>query len=235
MTDATAGDADRARLLDASERRLIRLGFDIHDGALQDVAALAHDLHVFRSQLESLLGERERKRVLARLDEIDARVAAIGHELRELAGALESRSIADQPLREALDDELDAFRARGGIDADLSVQGDFTTTTRSQRFAIVRIVQEALSNVREHSGARAVRVSVVRDDDGISVEVSDDGRGFEVEEELARTAARGRLGLLCMRERVRLLAGTVAIESRPGGPTRITARLPAWSDGSAGG
>lgn len=230
----TASPSDDPVLLDASERRLIRLGFDIHDGPLQDACALAFDLRLFRSQLADVVPDEYRERALGRVDDLDARLVELMRELRELAQSLESRSLLDQPLTEGLEQEVQRFTSRADVEVTLHLEREFGAMTRSQRFAVLRIVGEALNNVAEHSGAATVHVSVRRLPDGVRVEVLDDGHGFVPERELARAAQSGRLGLIGMRERVRLLGGTLALDSRPGGPTTVSATIPSWSPAGEG-
>jgi signal transduction histidine kinase len=100
--------------------------------------------------------------------------------------------------------------------------------TASQRIALYRIVQESLANVREHSGASMVRVRVHGGTRGTEAQIEDDGRGFEVADTLIRAAKRGRLGLVGMGERMRLLGGSFDVQSRPGGPTTVSLLLPQW-------
>jgi signal transduction histidine kinase len=110
----------------------------------------------------------------------------------------------------------------------LEVSGDLDSMTASQRIALYRIVQEGLSNVREHSGAKEVRIRVHESVRGTEAQIVDDGRGFEVAKTLIRAAKRGRLGLVGMGERVRLLGGSFDVDSRPGGPTTLSLLLPHW-------
>ena len=84
------------------------------------------------------------------------------------------------------------------------------------------------SGCRIHSGASSVTVQVAIEDGNARLEVVDDGQGFEVERVLRRAPRRGRLGLIGMRERTRLLDGSFSVQSQPGGPTSIVAVLPAW-------
>jgi signal transduction histidine kinase len=86
---------------------------------------------------------------------------------------------------------------------------------------LLRVVQEALTNVRRHSGARDVEVRLRTEDEGIVViEVADDGRGFDT------TAAQGGVGLSAMRERVEAVGGEIEVSSRPGEGTKVTVRVP---------
>jgi signal transduction histidine kinase len=73
-----------------------------------------------------------------------------------------------------------------------------------------------------------VTVTVGAGPEELRAEVTDDGHGFEVEPTLVQAARGGRLGLVGMSERVRLLEGRLDVESRPGGPTRIAATIPRW-------
>jgi len=100
--------------------------------------------------------------------------------------------------------------------------------TASQRIALYRILQEGLANVREHSKAKHVRIRVHGGPNGTEAEITDDGRGFEVAKTLITAAKRGRLGLVGMGERVRLLGGRFDVDSRPGGPTTLKLVLPRW-------
>lgn len=216
-------------LVQSSERRLVRLGFDLHDGAIQDIAALAGDVRLFREQVGAIVGGHEHEAViLGRIEDLLSRLYSLDGDLRRLVRSVETPTIASRPLEDVLRDEVELFRSRAEIDVALDVEGDFADLTASQRIALLRVIQEALANVREHSGAASVELSVVRRGGYVHGEVRDDGSGFDVEQTLTDAARRGRLGLLGMSERVRLLGGMFDIESRSGGPTSILVTLPEW-------
>jgi len=90
---------------------------------------------------------------------------------------------------------------------------------------IYRLVQEALSNAWRHSGAKKARVTVKFAEDKTRVEISDNGKGFEMEEGL-KFVQSGKIGLAGMEERADLLGGTVNINSSPGKGTRIVLEVP---------
>jgi signal transduction histidine kinase len=216
-------------LVEAGERLLARLGFDLHDGPLQDVAVLAGDLHLFRAQLEDVLASATSGAALVgRIDDLEARVYGVDRALRQLVHSFESPTVVRRPVDESLRREIEAFRAQTEIPVDLVLRGDFSDLTDSQRIALIRIVQESLTNIREHSDGTKVSVSVTSGPSEIAAEVSDNGRGFDVERTLVRAARGGRLGLVGMSERARLLGGHFDVRSRPGGPTTISLVLPAW-------
>jgi signal transduction histidine kinase len=216
------------QLQQASERRLLRLGFDLHDGPLQDVAALASDLRLAREQLSHSLTGRLRVILLGRFDDLGARLEEIDKTLRELSHSLESSRVGTSPLPETLRRELTGFDRRSGIEGSLTVSGSFDSLTPSQRIALFRIAQESLANAREHSGATQVAVSLEKMPDGVRLVVSDDGEGFDVSQTVVAAARRGRLGLIGMSERVRLLGGAFSISSSPGNGTDVCVTLPNW-------
>jgi signal transduction histidine kinase len=123
---------------------------------------------------------------------------------------------------------VQAFAGRHKIEAQLAVRGRLDSLTASQRITILRIIQEALTNVQAHSRASEVSVTVFPGRTHVSVEVTDNGRGFDVERTLVQAARKGRLGLVGMSERVRLLNGRFDVQSSRGGPTTISAIIPRW-------
>jgi two-component system NarL family sensor kinase len=208
-----------------AERRLIRLGLDLHDGPLQDVVALGLELRLLAEHLSPLLSDGDDgRRVLGRMDDLSARLFALENDLRELAHSAETPAIAARPFRGAVAEKLEEFERTTDVRVQGQLDGDFDELTPSQRIALLRILEEALANVRKHSGARNVSVAMAADEQAARAEIADDGQGFDVESALVRAARRGRLGLVGMAERVRLLGGHFDIHSRPGA-TRITVQL----------
>ncbi|MGA9858389.1 MAG: ATP-binding protein [Solirubrobacteraceae bacterium] len=234
-----AGALDRQTLRDraqsqetaggAVQRRLARLRFDLHDGPQQDVHLLAQDLRLFRDQLRPMIaGDADEARVLGRLDDLEAQLVALDGDLRRLSTSVQSPFLTANSLHDALGELAGAFAQRTGITPRTDFSGDLGALSDSQQIALLALVREALSNIRKHSNAESVTIAVRTEPDGIRVEISDDGSGFDPEATLVRAARAGRLGLVGMHERVRMLGGHTQIESRPGGPTLISAILPAW-------
>jgi signal transduction histidine kinase len=221
--------ADRERtVVTGTERRLMRLGFDLHDGPIQDVLAAAADLRRLRDDIYPFMAEEQRDSAGRRFDDLTSRLDELDRELRELAHSLESTSAANRPVEEVLHREVETFRERSGIDATLTVEGNYAFLTSSQRVALFRAVQESLSNAREHSEASRVDIVLRSRRSWTELRIVDDGKGFRVEAALASAAKRGRLGLIGIGERVRMLGGTFEVESAPGGPTTLAVTLPRW-------
>jgi two-component system, NarL family, sensor histidine kinase DegS len=220
------------RVLEATERRLARLGFDLHDGPLQDLSALAGEVRHLAEQLASIVPAERVELLAGRFDDVLGRITSLDADIRELVRSLEPRSLPDRPLRESLEAEVASFQETGQAGATLELTGSLDGLTRSQRIAVLRVVQEALTNAREHSGATEVHVTVSDESEHVHVRVVDNGCGFDPQAALTQAERHGRLGVVGMGERVRLLGGSFSIESAPGGPTSVTALVPRWEPGS---
>jgi len=217
----------------ALERRLRRLAFDLHDGALQELSALATELASVRRQVLPVVEDDYRERVGGRFDDLQARLQALDSSLRSLLDAVHyGSSVRFEALDTRIAREVAALRDEGGIEAELEITGSFADLTESRRIAIFHIVREALANTRDHSGAKHVRVKVAEREGRVDVSVEDDGCGFELETALERASAHQRFGLTGMSERVRLLGGELLIDSAPGTGTRISFALDAWDPSS---
>jgi len=218
-----------ADVCEAGERRWARLLFDLHDGPLQEVDSLILDAGFLHRAVERALAEDPRRDELVglaeqfatRLDELDA-------ELREISASVIASGLQSRPLLDALAAMVDEFQRATGIPVAYESSGDVPSLTLSQKIALFRVSQGALANIRRHAGATAVSLSLHMDERQTVLRIEDDGRGFDVEAAFAAAAARRRIGLTAMRERVRLLGGRFELESREGGPTVLTATLRRW-------
>ena len=225
-----ANAASERALVESSERKLTRLGFDLHDGPIQEVAILAEDLRLFRDQLEGVLASTPQRQVMrGRLEDLDAQLVALDSELRRISNEVHSASVLlNRPFGGALRDVARAFATRTNIEPRVTIEGDAGLLSVSQQIALLNVIHEALANIREHAQATAVRIAVSVNEQGVEAQVTDNGRGFDLEPTLMQSARRGHLGLVAMHERVRLLGGQCRIDSRPGGPTVISVALERW-------
>jgi signal transduction histidine kinase len=218
----------------ASERRLARIGFDLHDGPVQILAALLADARLLSVQVgDELADEPHRDLVLGRLDDLKAMMVVLEFEMRTLCQSLESPTVLRRPFERVVEQECVSFERATGVRPTVWLGGRFDELTPSQRIALLRVVQEALRNVREHSKAARVSIRIRTGPEGTDAVVCDDGAGFDVEEALARAVRNGRMGLIGMMERLRMLGGTCEVSSKRGGPTTVRAMLPRWRPDSA--
>jgi signal transduction histidine kinase len=204
---ARAGAAERARV-----------ARELHDGAIQSLFGLEMKLEAFRRAtnrstafIDSQVGELQdvvRREVLS---------------LRELMQALRPVEIegADQ-LPDVLASLVDRFRRDTGISARFVTAGNDVAFPPVKALEIVRIVQEALVNVRKHSHARNVLVSLTSGDGACRLVIEDDGCGFAFEGRLTATELeQRRIGPAVIKERARLAGAQLAVESSPGVGARV--------------
>lgn len=223
--------ANRERaVVEAGERALIRLGLDLHDGPMQDLGAVGLELQALRKRLSRVLAAdgHQRELLLGTIDDVEARLSTVEAGIRALSHTLGAPAAAARPFREALQAELDAFHRDAGIAPFVTMSGNFDELTSSQRIALLRVIHEALTNVRQHSHATEVCVSATVRNSHVRARVEDNGRGFDVCRALARRGERSTLGLAGMRARAELLGGSCDIRSRLGGPTVLSFALPRW-------
>ena len=229
-----AGRESQAETILATERRLIRFGLDLHDGPTQEAAALLSDLRLFSDQLAGELADHPRREILlGRAQDLELRAFGLEAGIRELARTAGGRAVFEGSMAATLRDEARAFALQTGIIPALSISGDPDEATDSQRITLLRCVQEALRNAREHSDASQVSVRVTAPPGRLQAVIEDNGRGFHPKRTLGRARRQGRIGLSGIEERARLLGGTATIRSRPGGPTAIAIDLPRWGPGDA--
>lgn len=214
----------------AGERRLMRLGFDLHDGPLQELVALADELRMAATQIGSVVPSDYKQRVSGRFNDVHARLGALDESLREFAHSIRSTTAVVRPVADAVESELRSLESATGIASRLEVHGDLSGLSDSQKIVLFRVVQEALSNVWKHSQASTVAVELRSRRTFVDVSVTDDGRGFD-----PRGLAHDRLGLAGISERVRLLGGAVEIDTSPGVGTTVRATLPQWKPSSPAG
>jgi signal transduction histidine kinase len=210
-------------LVAAGERRLLRLGYDLHDGPLQEIVALAEELRAASAQISTVVPDDFRQRVRGRFNDVHARLGALDESLRQIAHSIRSTTAVARPVADAVEGELLALESATGIEVDLKVAGELSTLSDSQKIVLFRVVQEALSNVRKHSEAGRVSVVLRSRRTFVEVAVTDDGCGFRPQH-----LDTNRLGLAGISERVRLLGGAVEIETNPGAGTTVRATLPQW-------
>jgi signal transduction histidine kinase len=181
-----------------------RIARDIHDGVAQDLAFLVHQARALRRKLgptpviEQMITAAQRA-----LDESRDAVATLFRP-------------PTQPLSDALAQTAREAAEREGSTVDTDLAPDVTVPGPTQE-AMLRILREAVINAARHGGARRISVRL-RDEPKLCLSVSDDGRGFDVEEAVM---APGRHGLRGMAERVEDIGGELRIESEPGRGTQV--------------
>src|SRR5215208_1336284 len=194
-----------------AERR--RIARDLHDIVLQDLSGALQSLRLTHLQT--------RKSGIS-LD-FEEELGALGRASSGLRSAIyDLRREKERPFLESVESLMELNQqAPHEREIRLIVEEGFPVSLPGKEgVELLRILQEALANVRRHSGARNVEVRLRADDEAILIEVADDGRGFDP------GSARADIGLVGMRERVEGLGGKIELRSRPGEGTKVTVRVP---------
>ena len=225
ITERRREEELRKRLIEqvmtAQDEERRRLARELHDETGQSLTALLVGLRTIensRTRLAAAELAKTLRGVLAQtLDEVG-----------RLSRGLHPSSLDELGLAAAVTRHVEEFDRLHGVDAEVRIEGlGAEPLPPLLETSVYRVLQEALTNVAKHAGARSVRVRLERDESTVHLLVQDDGIGLEPAPGAHRVARdRGRLGLKGMRERAALLGGSVEVESRPGAGTTITARFP---------
>ncbi|MFD8737051.1 sensor histidine kinase [Streptomyces sp. NPDC059618] len=200
----------------AEERR--RLAAEIHDTIAQGLTGIIAQLQVVANAPDLAVARvhLERASALARHSLGEARRSV--HNLAPVA-------LADDGLPEALKKTVAEWGERTGVRAEFTVTGTAEQLHDEVAATLLRIAQEALSNAARHAAATRVGVTLSFMGDEVTLDVRDDGRGFDPIAVPARTGSGG-FGLDGMRARAERIAGHLAVESEPGHGTALSARVP---------
>lgn len=205
------------RLVEAQERERSMVAADIHDGVLQQLGATAIRLELAQSRVE----QRDFETASAIIADGAREIRYCTRELRSLLMELRPQVLDDNGLNAAL---AELGRHVDGV--EITVNSDLEEDL-GQEFSITvfRIVQEALTNIQKHAQASKATVDVHLVGDAITIDIADDGIGYEGS--VTGPSSEGsHLGLLGMRERSRMFGGTFSVSGESGAGTRIHATLP---------
>lgn len=210
----------RTRLAQVEERN--RLAREIHDTVAQTLAGLALQLET----ADAFVGRDRRRAGVAVQQAIELTHTAL-EDVRRSVMDLRAAPLEGLTLGEAVRRLVERFGREHEVRAAFESHGADRPLSPRVEVAVFRVTQEALANVARHAAASAVSISLdagegINRADHVRLVVEDDGHGFDPD----ATSGGGHFGLLGMRERARLLGGTLAVASTPGTGTRLELNLP---------
>jgi PAS domain S-box-containing protein len=211
--DITESKQLHEALLEIREAERRRIARDLHDVVLQDLAAAVQGLQANQAEAKGS----------TRSIDLEAEIDALRTAVSSLRSAIyDLRLEGSQPFVRAVEALVEFNRQLApGREITLAVQDGLPLELPDgPDVEVLRVLREALVNVRSHSDARRVEVTLCRSRDRMRASVADDGRGFN------RTSVREGVGLSAMRERARSVGGRLEIESRPGNGTRVNVEVP---------
>ena len=221
ILDALTSDRARMRrlaslVITAQDEERSRIARELHDSTAQSLTAIV-------LQLSAAARDARVPEIAARLSDVKEMAGLALEEVRTLSHRVHPRVLDDLGLVAAV--RWLARQARESSDVDMTVDalGDTERIPAQIASVLYRVAQEALTNAVRHAAPTSVAIVVRADADTATLEVSDDGRGFDIAEAEAR---RPGMGLFSMRERVSLVDGQLDLTSAPGSGTRVIAKIP---------
>jgi PAS domain S-box-containing protein len=203
------------RIIAAQEHERLRITRDLHDQTGQDLTGLSLGLKSLETAIDDERGH-------ATLRWLQALTAQIGGNLHRTAWELRPTALNDLGLLRALETYTADWSERFGIRVDYHAGNLARRFPDEVETTVYRVVQEALTNVLRHAAASTVSVVLASHADNLQVIIDDNGRGFDAE----AVAAKGRLGLAGIAERLAVVGGTLSIDSSPGAGTTLYVRIP---------
>jgi DNA-binding LacI/PurR family transcriptional regulator/signal transduction histidine kinase len=220
-----------SRLAEVREAEQLRMAQDLHDGAVQQLIGISYAVEELRrrvSQHEPLEAQFSNE-LSAALQDTRWQVLDVSRQLRSLISELRPLGLKELGLRHALEGyvaHLQREVSSGGPEIRLSLSPGLPPLPEVAAICLFRVAQEALRNALQHAGARQIDVSLLCDSGDVILRVWDDGAGFQVPAHFGELTRHDHFGLAGMSERVAWSSGRLAIRSRPGAGTEITATVP---------
>jgi two-component system sensor histidine kinase DegS len=215
-----------SKLLEALENERRYIARELHDGVAQTTLQLGLEIGICRKLLE----HNKLDLLTAELARLEERIQTASGQVRELIADLRPPQVEPEAdLSTRVRQQIDLHLERGGppVEDDISLIDPGVTLSGQQTLALTRVVQEALLNVRKHAHASQINVRLCHDDEQFGLIISDNGRGFDPSQLVARPTERGGAGLANLQVRVEAIGGKLNIESDTTGQgTTITVTLP---------
>ncbi|HLM59199.1 MAG TPA: ATP-binding protein, partial [Pyrinomonadaceae bacterium] len=214
------------RLINANEAERRRVAGELHDSIGQSLAIIKNRVAL---SAESITDEKVRRQ----LELITAQTTQTIGEVREISYALRPYLLDNLGLTKAVDSLLDKIAETSKLTIESELDDVDNVFAPEAEMSIYRIIQESLSNIMKHAEASEAQVYVKKSERNLTILISDDGKGFDLEKVENRDRSEGGFGLLGISERVKMLGGTQEIESKIGGGTTVLIKIPVPSAAAA--
>ena len=206
-------------ILRVQEEERTRISREIHDEIGQALTAISLNLGKLKTNGKPSEVKRKIRSVQNLVEKASDFIHLFLHQIYP-------SMIEDLGLFPALRSFVRDFQQNTGMRVKLRFSGIIGRANIEQRTALYRIVQESLTNVLKHSGTLSVTVTIRKSSNGITLQIADKGKGFDLADTWKTNGKRKGLGLLGMRERTRALGGKFMLFSRPGKGTKVRVFLP---------
>jgi two-component system sensor histidine kinase DegS len=207
----------------AQEEERKRIARELHDDTAQVLGSLLRQLDNFIRKRHGFASNE-----VLFLKDLQTQLNRGLQSMQRFVQDLRPSLLDDLGLIPAVRSLVKGLQESEGIDAELKIVGGERRFPPEVELLLFRIVQEALNNIRRHAHASEARVVMELNQDEVRVTITDNGRGFELPEEVDDLPRVGKLGLAGMQERARLLNGTLRVKSVPGKGTTLVVEAPGY-------
>ena len=205
-----------SHLLAAREQERLRVAREIHDDLGQTLTAASMELGMLKKAITKPNSVTERIKMATEL--IDAAI----EDIQRICSELRPRVLDHLGLRAAIEWQAKKFADRSGISCLLDLPHERITLSPAAETALFRIFQEALTNVARHAKATRASVRLAVEDNGLTLEITDDGKGIAID----RISGEDAFGIMGMKERARELGGEVTFKGVRNKGTTVTVKVP---------
>ncbi|MBI1295413.1 GAF domain-containing protein [bacterium] len=223
IADQVAVAVENARLYEQAEQLAVveerqRLARELHDSVTQSL----YSVNLLSETARRAAAGSDLDRVSYLMDRVGEMARQALKEMRLLVYELRPAALAQEGLVGALQQRIDTVEARAGVKAQLRIEGDPLQIPQQMEAHLYRIAQEALNNALKHAEATMITVLLQIEDNGVTLTIQDNGKGFELE----HANESGGIGLKSMHERAQQLSGVLHVQTKPGGGVSICVCLP---------
>ncbi len=208
------------QLLSIQEEERRRISRELHDVIAQTLTGITVQLATLKTNSNASTQELQQKIALTQRT-VEQSVDIVHRFARELRPSV----LDDLGLVPALQSYLKTYLEETGIRVSLTTFAKIEECDNGQRTALYRVAQEALTNITRHANATIISIKISRDETGITMTITDDGKGFTLQDN-GCAKPTSRLGLLGMRERIEMIGGTFSIQSTVDNGTTVTVAIP---------
>jgi two-component system, NarL family, sensor kinase len=203
-------------VLKAEEKERQRIAKDLHDGVGQMMSAAKMNLSAFENEIQFSNADQKLsfERIIGLVDESCKEVRTVSHQMMP-------NMLLKSGLGKAVAEFLDKIDQKV-IKVNLHVEGLQERLKEDVEIVLYRVLQECVNNVIKHSGASHLDIALIKDKDGISATIEDNGKGFD----LQQLGEESGMGLKNMQARINYLNGSIDFDSSPGKGTLVAIHLP---------
>lgn len=192
----------------AQEEERRRIARELHDDTVQELASICVEIG------KTIMMKEKGEDAFVRLRQVPIRIERLVEELRRFSHDLRPGLLDKFGMISSIELLVDELQIQDDLDCRIEVVGNERRLSPDIETVLFRIVQEALCNARKHSDATSVLVKISFKDTKVTLTINDNGCGFKVPRVLSNLARDGKLGLMGMKERARLVGAELSVKSR---------------------